>query len=141
MGREAGLWNWLRKYLPPGRYSRIESSTSPGIPDVSYTISGIRGWIELKDAQKSTAKQPFKRCGLRPDQINWFRDEITANGCTGLWILARVGKGIYMIHGTFFEEFNGMTQFELEKNASLFTTVNQFRNSYTQSRFRDLLEI
>lgn len=136
---ESRLWNWVRKYLPPGRYSRIESNTSPGIPDVSYTIDGFRGWVELKDAQRATAKQPFKRGGLRPDQINWFRDEIAAWGDEGLWILARVGKSIFLVHGTYFENFNEMTQMELADAAHFFCLVSDFRRSLTVQRFTQLL--
>ena len=136
---ESGLWNWVRKYLPPGRYSRIESPTSPGIPDVGYTTGGIRGWIELKDAKKATAKQPFKRGGLRPEQINWFREEIEAGGSDPLWILARVGKTIYLVPGIYFAIFNDMTQADLVDCADLMASVYDFRRPAIQDRFISLL--
>lgn len=125
---EKALWNLLRRHLPPGRYSRIESNTSPGIPDVAYTIKGIRGWIELKDAGENKSKIPFKRKGLRPDQINWFRDEIEAGGASKLFILARSNEVIYLIPGIYFEKFNDFTEFELRHNAVLITTSRDLKS-------------
>lgn len=132
---EKVLWNLVRKHLPSGRYSRIESNTSPGIPDVSYTINGHRGWIELKDAGDTNAKLPFKRKGLRPDQINWFRDEIKAGGSSKLFILARVNKLIFLVDGLYFEEFNDFTLWDLQNKSRFHTTSHQLgleKNSLTK---------
>lgn len=137
---ESQLWGWVKQYLPPGHYSRIESSTSPGIPDVAYTVEGSRGWIELKDAKSAKATRPFRRGGLRPDQMVWFREEIRASGVTGLFILARVGKTIYLISGSFYDEFNEMTKEELTVASTLLATVSTFRSPLVQGQFHLLLK-
>jgi hypothetical protein len=103
---EASLWNWLRKgVLPRGHYSRIESDASPGFPDVSYCIDGVEGTIELKEARNPKAKYPFKQGGLRPTQLRWIKDRVAAGG--RVWILARIGKAVYMVRGIEASEFNG----------------------------------
>lgn len=137
---EAALWNWVKKYLPPGRYSRIESSTSPGIPDVSYTIQGARGWIELKDARKPTAKYPFKSGGLRPEQLNWFREELIAKGSNRLYILARVGRRICVIQGGWYSKFNGLTLDELIAYSVFSCTMTQLRSKEYLKTLHHVLE-
>ena len=82
---EASLWDHLRALMPAGcHYSRIESETSPGFPDVHFTVEGITGTIELKSTKRPNAKYPFSgKDGLRKSQILWIRDELEANG----WVL------------------------------------------------------
>jgi hypothetical protein len=79
---EASFWDYLRVLLPKEiHYSRIESDTSSGFPDVHYTLESCSGTIELKDTKSPRAKYPFAdKNGLRGSQINWIRDEIAAGG-------------------------------------------------------------
>ena len=55
MGPESTLWGYFKKKIgekdPKGTFSRFtrhEDSANIGTPDISYTIRGISGWIELK---------------------------------------------------------------------------------------------
>lgn len=104
---ESSLWDYLRKVLPlGGHYSRIESDTCPGFPDVHYTVYGHTGTIELK-----SGKAPFKQRGLRKTQIDWIAEQDIAHGA--IWIIAEVdhddGPIIFLIDGNvYFEEFNSM---------------------------------
>jgi hypothetical protein len=107
---EASLWDYLRTVLPvKGHYSRIESDTCPGFPDVHYSIHGYSGTIELK----ATTKAPFRKKGLRKSQIDWIAEEDISGGA--VWIIAQVHDSvlsrdrIFLIDGnTYFEEFNEM---------------------------------
>ena len=56
---------------------RHEDKYSVGIPDVSYGVNGVNGWIELK------AYKRWPRCGLihfTPKQVNWLTKRGRAGG-------------------------------------------------------------
>lgn len=79
---ESSFWDYLRVLLPKDiHYSRIESDVCPGFPDVHYTLKGVSGAIELKDAKLPAGKYPFSgSSGLRDSQLAWIDDELEANG-------------------------------------------------------------
>lgn len=97
-GREAGLWKWLRlRTSGLGHFSRVESETSPGIPDVHYQVPRItlpisdivemelwpgQGWIELKADKTTKEKYPFRTedHGLRDSQIIWMTEYLEHQG-------------------------------------------------------------
>ena len=71
MSTEAYLWdkiNTSMKGVDRCHLSRHEDKSRPGIPDVSYGLKGINGWIELKARDKWPAK---------PEGIVKFRHELT----------------------------------------------------------------
>lgn len=102
---EHSLWVSLRGLLPAGCHaSRIEShDTASGFPDVHYTYQEVSGTLELKEG-----KAPFKKKGLRKDQINWMADECEAGGI--VWIVAQVGKTVYVVFGTYADRFNDLDE-------------------------------
>lgn len=112
---EASLWDYLRTVLPvKGHYSRIESDTCPGFPDVHYSLHGYSGTIELK----VTTKAPFRRKGLHKSQIDWIAEESISGGA--VWIMAQVAGDIFLVDGnTYFEEFNEMNLNRLADVADL----------------------
>ena len=64
---ESILWqkiNTLQKTHKSWHFTRIESATIRGIPDVNCLINGFEFWIELKSKQS-------KNLGLSDFQINW----------------------------------------------------------------------
>lgn len=55
MSTESYLWDKLDKAfsdLDNIHFSRHEDKSRPGIPDVSYGMYGVNGWIELKACNK-----------------------------------------------------------------------------------------
>ena len=54
--RESKLFVRLRKHLKNIHFTRIESSTIQGIPDVHGCGSGVSFWIELKSTDDSFPK-------------------------------------------------------------------------------------
>ena len=94
---EKQLWKWLRSNaLPRGHYSRIESETSAGFPDINYCIQGIEGNLELKVSRSPNGEYPFKRGGLRRTQISWMEDRTERRGRVTL--LVQVGARLYGFH-------------------------------------------
>lgn len=75
--RESRLWDTLRDECKGSgiHFSRVEShATSPGIPDLSYCVNGVEGFIELK------SWDPKKGFRLRKSQMAWTRARDRAGG-------------------------------------------------------------
>lgn len=111
---ETSLWDYLRTVLPSkGHYSRIESDTCPGFPDVHYSLHGFTGSIELKIGNPK-AKMPFLKSGLRKTQMDWMEEEDKADGT--VWIIAQVGDNCLLISGNnYWEDFNRMELADLKR--------------------------
>jgi hypothetical protein len=59
MGKEASLWDLLRRELGPfAHFERVENRVNEGTPDVNYCFNGARGegWLELKDIESWPAR-------------------------------------------------------------------------------------
>lgn len=107
MTKEKQLWEWLRTRintrLPPNRarrIDRIESLTTPGIPDVSYTILGVDGWIELKAVDlpvRMATRVLGPKDGLSQDQMNWHKRHLDAGGLS--FVFVHAGEWRWLIHG------------------------------------------
>ena len=70
---EAKLWLRIKKLKLKAHFTRIESSTLNGIPDVNVCDFGAHYWLELKS-------NDLKNCGLSKWQINWHCDRIISGG-------------------------------------------------------------
>ena len=117
---EAGLWDYLRGVLPAGiHYSRIESETSPGFPDVHYTLEGRSGTIELKSTKNPTGKYPFSgKDGPNKNQKFWIRDEIAADGVVYLCLERK--PMVYLLRADlYYDELDRMTLTDIERVAIL----------------------
>ena len=93
MGSEASLWKTLRKRLEGNcQYSRHEDSIGAGIPDVSYSLRGTNGWIELKYLPD------FPKRAATPVRVRHFTDNqrafIWGRGKEGgyCWVLLQVDR-------------------------------------------------
>lgn len=66
---------------------RHEDSISPDIPDVSFTLNAVSGWIELKQSPTCSTR-PRMIPKLRPGQINWMHARCLKGGkCWIGWLL------------------------------------------------------
>ena len=70
---ETKLWNLLKKYLINIHFTRIESKTVNGIPDIFGVYNGISFWLELKADKVSYPK-------LSKWQISWINTYIEHGG-------------------------------------------------------------
>ena len=77
---ESRLWKTLRSGLPDVHWTRIESWSSPGVPDVNACTDFGEFWIELKVIKNNRVK-------LSPHQIAWHVTRARYGGRS--YILAR----------------------------------------------------
>ena len=145
---EASFWNYLRKLLPAGHYTRIEShDTAPGFPDVHYTLNGNSGTIELKDAKRPGAKYPFSReSGLRRSQTTWMGEELAADGDERLFLALQCGDRVYLLKAAlYYDELHRMTEEDINRVATVKWKKGKKRAIWEEEypldmALRDLLE-
>lgn len=88
--------------------TRHEDECTPGIPDVSYGLWGVNGWIELKAYTKWPVRiDKVKFSNLKPEQKNWIRNRYQAGGKVFLGVF--FGKELVLIPGCFIDEVKGIT--------------------------------
>jgi len=61
---ETKLWNRIKKIKENAHFTRVESNTSNGIPDVHCVLNNRVFWLELK-------ANDLKNRGISKWQINW----------------------------------------------------------------------
>ena len=61
---ETKLWNRIKKIKENAHFTRVESNTSNGIPDVHCVLNNKVFWLELK-------ANDLKNRGMSKWQINW----------------------------------------------------------------------
>ena len=71
--KETRIWQSLKNLDPDWHFTRIESNTVNGIPDVHCVVNRQVFWIELK-------ANTSKNCGLSKYQINWHIKYLKAGG-------------------------------------------------------------
>lgn len=63
---------WLTRNVPAD-YTRIETNTALGVPDVNYCLNGQEGWIEYKVIENRVLQpDTMVRIRLRPEQVAWL---------------------------------------------------------------------
>ena len=63
--KESNLYNLIKTTIKNAHFTRIESYTLNGIPDLHCAYKGITFWLELKTNN-------IKNCNLSKFQINWI---------------------------------------------------------------------
>jgi hypothetical protein len=90
---ESALWASLKKSEQIPFTVRVESSVTPGLPDLYFAFqSGITGWVELKSV-KDSVQRPLKV--LRPLQILWIKKSTKMNILTYVLLFYK-GRGILL---------------------------------------------
>jgi penicillin-binding protein-related factor A (putative recombinase) len=62
---ESKLYNLIKKTIKKAHFTRVESYTINGIPDLNCVYKGREFWLELK-------ANDIKNCNLSKYQINWI---------------------------------------------------------------------
>ena len=91
---EQKQWQYLSTIMA-GKWNaqRHEDKYSAGVPDVSYSMNGVDGWIELKTIEswpkniKTTINIPHLKAG----QVNWL-EEFGKAGSGRMFLLLSVGE-------------------------------------------------
>lgn len=72
-----------------------EDAYSEGIPDISFAMFGLNGWIELKIAHFPVLKDtPINLDHLTPNQVNWLIKR--GNKGKGCFLLVKVDETFYL---------------------------------------------
>jgi hypothetical protein len=117
---ESGLWQYIKQGMMGSGWhpTRIESSAGNGVPDVSYGLPGINGWIELKHIPEWSVRNTTKvKLPLRPEQKHWIkaRGELSGN----VWVIVRIADMFYLLnHKDALEAYEGWTQAEWKSFAT-----------------------
>jgi len=91
MSRESSLWRYVREGM--GRRwhaTRHEDALTAGIPDVSYGICGVQGWIELKVVERAPLSGVIRVRHFTKEQRAWLK----ARGSHGnrTWLLLKIER-------------------------------------------------
>lgn len=85
---QAAIWKAMRAHMPNVHWTRIETTTGNGVPDLEGCFRGVAVWIEIKSVSASGALY------LTPGQCAWHtarakaggRNYILAANHTTLWL-------------------------------------------------------
>lgn len=115
---ESSLWRYIKQGMA-GRWDaqRHEDSTGLGIPDVSFGMNGVQGWIELKVIEKwpvrptTTVRIPH----YKDYQRQWCQRRGKFGGRT--FLLIRVERTFILYHWSKVEIVGLVNQVQLRSNA------------------------
>ncbi len=89
---EQRVWDYLARSMK-GRWfvQRHEDRYSDSIPDVSFVMTGVSGWLELKQISTWPKKDttPINIPHLESGQVNWL-EQVSNNGGNA-WMLLVIG--------------------------------------------------
>ena len=95
---ETRFWKKLKECLSKVHWTRVESFSSPGVPDLHGVFKGKSGrsfsfWVELKCTK-------LKKIHLTPKQISWNFSYNRAGGNNFIMAQALGGRGVYIYSGS-----------------------------------------
>ena len=101
--RESSLWEWLKTGLKRVQslqehsmhWTRIESSTGEGIPDVELCVDGPTAWIELKIGDMTP---DGLKADISKEQFVWHTLRLKAGGLA--YFLVRYGRNLWLMKGS-----------------------------------------
>lgn len=98
--RESTLWNYVKKgMLGKWHATRIESSAGNGIPDVSYGLPGVNGFLELKLIPSWPVRKTTNvKLPLRPEQKHWIKARGELSG--EVFVLVRIDDWFFLLNHT-----------------------------------------
>ena len=96
---ESKLWRALRNGVTDVHWTRIESWSSPGVPDVNCCASFGEFWIELKVTKNN-------RVALSPHQISWHLKRHRFNGRSYILTKERGKAPLFLFSGSFVKELS-----------------------------------
>ena len=96
---ESRLWKALRDGVTDVHWTRIESWSSPGVPDVNCCASFGEFWIELKVTKSN-------RIALAPHQIAWHFKRSRYGGRSYILTREAARDPLYLFSGRFVRELS-----------------------------------
>lgn len=92
---ESQLWSKLERALPNADMTRHEDRTRRFIPDASFGLDAVDGWIELKAYNKWPSDWIPKFHNFTPGQRNWLRRRGRA-GSGHCFVLVAVANDLFL---------------------------------------------
>lgn len=93
---ESSVWQYIKAGMA-GRWlaTRLESSSGNGVPDVTFSMPNINGFLELKYIPEWPKRPETKvKLPLRPEQKLWISTRGKMGG--NVWVLCRVADDFYL---------------------------------------------
>ena len=98
MKPETRFWQQLKRATPEIHWFRIESFSSPGIPDLYGIFQNKKGktitfWVELKCSE-------MKKVRISPKQISWNYTHSKLGGLNYIMVQALSDSSVYIYSGS-----------------------------------------
>lgn len=94
---ESSVWQYIKAGMA-GRWlaTRLESSSGNGVPDVTFSMPNINGFLELKYIPEWPKRPETKvKLPLRPEQKLWISTRGKMGG--NVWVLCRVKDSFFLL--------------------------------------------
>lgn len=95
--RESSFWQYIKAGMA-GRWlaTRLESSSGNGVPDVTFSMPNINGFLELKYILEWPKRPETKvKLPLRPEQKLWISTRGKMGG--NVWVLCRIAGEFFLL--------------------------------------------
>jgi len=101
---ETRFWKKLKDCTPRVHWTRVESFSSPGVPDLHGVFTDDKGrshsfWVELKCTK-------LKKIHLTPKQISWNYSYNKAGGNNFIMAEALLNRSLYIYSGSVVRELS-----------------------------------
>ncbi len=129
---EKDLSKYVRDLI--SRFGHVESHEDrykTGIPDLSYGVGGINGWIELKylPSWPTKPEAPVKLRRFTPAQRNWLQSRGAAGG--HCFLLLQVKDEYLLFHHSVIGDIDGFN-----KSHAIARSGHHWHRLVTASEFR-----
>ena len=95
--QETKFWKKLKEITPKVHWTRIESFSSPGIPDLHGVFRGKNGYPVMFFAELKCSK--MKKVALTPRQISWNYSYNEAGGLNFILVETLPNRDLYIYSG------------------------------------------
>lgn len=116
---ESDLFKRLKRATPKFDWTRHEDKLTSGIPDASYGVDGVGGWVELKtyDNWPRDPDTPLRFHDLKPTQVNWAIRR--GRKQRRVWFLVAVAEDWFLIRWKHARELGRLTRQELLEKSDI----------------------
>jgi penicillin-binding protein-related factor A (putative recombinase) len=99
--------------------TRHEDIVTKGVPDVSYGMQGVNGWIELKEIKWKKRRTTGNDIGLSPEQRLWLRQRGKQGGRCFVLVRATESREYFLFSWRSVPKFGDMkiTREEMHQHA------------------------
>lgn len=125
---ESDLFKRLKRATPKFDWTRHEDKLTSGIPDASYGVDGVGGWVELKtyDAWPRDSETPLRFHDLKPTQVNWAIRR--GRKQRRVWFLVAVADDWFLIRWKHARELGRLTRQQLLDSSDIHGTFPITKN-------------